>query len=429
MAIPLTDSQRLLRYWDEFQPFSGIDVIEVRGAVDPEKLRVCAEDELAGLRVGFPVASADGLSVSYRSGRPAIAVEASPSPATPLPQGARGASALADHCSAELNRRFQPNVDPLLRMWVVQTAPHPYIGMTWQHWPIDGASGADLFRRILCRFIGHPVAAASTATDLAAPDLAAAFRPWFTWRRKASYLGETIRDGFRSSRIFAAPRPRPDQTSLRVHLLELPYPARPDGATVNDVVAAALIWALSEMFPERQHNLWRRRLNLMNYVDLRPFGGEALCRAWGMFLGFCMFHMPEPRPARWEDLIRSFREQSLRFQESQLFFASLLTTRTLRQHWPWFPRRWRWSLPYRLTPSSAAMTNTRHRGDWSSGPMAEHFGRSWRVAPLGCLVPLIANVCTKGNQLSLALTCEDPGYMSERIEAIKEMMRRLLERT
>src|SRR2546429_545518 len=100
MAIPLTDSQRLLRYWDEIQPFSGIDAIEARGAVDADKLRLCAENELAELGVGFPVASADGLSVSYRSERPTVPM-------------ATVQATLADHCSAELNRRFRPNVDPL----------------------------------------------------------------------------------------------------------------------------------------------------------------------------------------------------------------------------------------------------------------------------------------------------------------------------
>src|ERR1700686_4811895 len=155
-VLPLNDFQRLMRYWEEFQPFLGIDAIETRRPVDAAKLRAAADDELAILGVGLPLASADGRSVTYRPGRPVINVETIE-------------SSLADHCSNELNRRFRPDVEPLIRLWVAQTTPHPHIGMTWQHWPMDGVSAADLFRRILTRFVGSPVENGTTATELVVP--------------------------------------------------------------------------------------------------------------------------------------------------------------------------------------------------------------------------------------------------------------------
>jgi hypothetical protein len=411
-----------MRYWDEFQPFSGIDAIEARGEIDAENLRACAEEELASLGVGLPVAAPDGLSVTYRPGRPAVSME-TVNPAT----GMTSCAALAAQCSAELNRPFRDAVAPLIRLWVVLTTPQPHIGMTWQHWPIDGVSAADLFRRILARFVGIPLAPEATATKLIGPDLAAIFQPWQTWRHRARFLLETLHENYRFTRIYAPPRPPLENTSLHVHLLDLAHPHRPAGATVNDVVAAAVIWAVADAFPERYRYLWRRRLNLLNFVDLRPFGGEALRHPWGSFLAFFIFNMPEPRPASFDDLIRSFRDQSLWARERETFIASLFGLRTLRAVWPCLPRSWRWSLPRRITPITAGLTNTRYRAEWSGGPLGEHFGRSWRVAPLGCMAPLTADVCTKGDQVSLALTCENRGPMSERIEAIKEKISSLLD--
>ena len=421
-VLPLNDFQRLMRYWDEFQPFSGIDAIEARAAVDVEKLRVCVEEELAILGVGVPIASPDGSTLTFRPGHPAITVE-TVSPAA----GLTSCAALAEHCSVELNRRFQPNEAPLIRVWVVQTTPCPHIGMTWQHWPMDGVSAADLFRRILARYVGSPLSPDATATQLSAPDVAAIYRPFFTWRRQLGHLRETIRENYRFSRTFAAPRPPPERATLRVHLLELTHPHRPTGATVNDVVAAALMWALSDALPERHRNWWRRRLNLLNFIDLRPFGGEALRGVWGSFLAFFMLNMPEPRPASLDELTCCFRDQSLWARGQQSFFGSLGGFQVMRVLWPWIPRGWRWTLARRIVPISAALTNSRHRAEWSTGPLGEHFGRSWRVAPLGSMSPLCADICTKGDQLSLALTCEDGSVMSERIEAIKEKMRRLLQ--
>ncbi|MCE9533293.1 MAG: hypothetical protein K8T89_19525 [Planctomycetes bacterium] len=412
-VLPLGDFDRLIRSCEEFQPFLGIDAIEVHGPVDAEKLRAAAEDELAILGVGLPLASGDGRTVMYRPGRPNINVEAID-------------SSLADHCSNELNRRFRPDVDPLVRLWVVRTAPHPHIGMTWQHWPMDGVSASDLFRRILSRFAGFPVVNQITATDLVVPDVKTIYRPWQTWRHWFAYQIESIREAIAATRIYSIPRPRPDQTRMRVHLLDLQHPARPAGATLNDVVAAALLWAIADVLPERHRKWWRRRIDLINFVDLRSVVGEPLERAWGMFLAFSILHLPEPKPAQWKALIESVCAQSVRIRDGQWFFASLDAFKTLRRIFPWLPRRWRWSLPYKVAPFAAGLTNTRFRGEWVSEPMQAHFGRSWRCAPLGVMAPLTADVCTKENQLSLALTCEENSFMSERIETIQNTMRELL---
>jgi hypothetical protein len=58
--------------------------------------------------------------------------------------------------------------------------------------------------------------------------------------------------------------------------------------------------------------------------------------------------------------------------------------------------------------------------------MATHFGRSWRCSQLICSAPLVVNVCTKRNQLSLALTFEENSFVSKRIEMIKAILRNLL---
>jgi hypothetical protein len=410
-----------MRQWEEFQPFHGIDAIEAREPVDADRLRAAAEEELAILGVGLPLASPDGRSVIYRPGRPTISVEV-----ISFGEGDTPLTALANQASDELNRPFVPDADPLVRLWTIQALPHSYVGMTWQHWPIDGVSAADLFRRILARYIGNPLTEEPTATDLVVPDIASIFRAQHTWKRELRYFYESLFETYYFSRIYAPPRPKPDQTSLRVHLLDLQHPARPPGATVNDVVAAALVWAIAEVLPERYRNWWRRRINLINFVDLRGYAGTELQRAWGQFLAFAILHMPEPRPERWELLLEALRTEAVWIRDQATFYGSLGAFTIMRRAWPWLPRRWRWSLPYSQAPFTAGLTNTRFRAEWSGEPLGLHFGRSWRIAPLGGMSALCADMCTKGDQLSLALTFEDNSFMSERIEAIKTTLRNLL---
>src|SRR5436190_1983588 len=83
----------------------------------------------------------------------------------------------------------------------------PFIGMTWQHWPIDGVSAAQLFRRVLARYVGAPVTGEDTATTLVAPAPGAIAPPWSAWRQFVITLSESIRELFAFSRIFPVPRP------------------------------------------------------------------------------------------------------------------------------------------------------------------------------------------------------------------------------
>ncbi len=398
VELPLNGFQRVMRLFDERQPFQGIDAIEAHDAVRIDDLERAVNDELNLLGIGWPMATRHDRSVIYRPSQGTVRVEVCPS------------RPLEEQFAAELNLRFQP-ADPLIRVWVLPSQPRSHIGMTWQHYPIDGVSGADLFRRILSRYLGTPLAVSSTATERFLPNLAVEFQKYKTLRWKLRDLVETIEELYRISKVYPISRPKPEGTLLQVQLLELPHPPRPAGATTNDLIAAAVLASLAEVLPERERRHWQRGVNLMNFVDLRPFGGEPLRRAWGLFLGFCVFHLPDPQPADFAACVESIRKQSMRIKDEQLFFGSVDAFTAYRMAWPWIPRRWSWTLPGKLLPFSAALTNTRHRKEWSSGALGAAFGRSWRVAPLGNMVSLGVDVCTKGNQLSIALTTEAPSTM------------------
>jgi hypothetical protein len=417
-VLPLNDFQRLMRCWDRIQPFSGIEAIEVNGPVDAALLRAAAEGELQRLGVCYPVPTLNGRAVTYRPLPPTIPVETVPAPEGEL------RTALAERASFELNRSFGPS-DPLIRLWVIQGRSRSCIGMTWQHWPMDGVSAAVLFRGILAQFISAPPDPEPIATELIAPNPALA-PSWNRWHRLTVPITEAVRELFAYSRLYRVPRPHPARTTLRVHLLEFPHPVRPPGATLNDVVASALLWALSDVLPERYRNHWRQRIQLSNIVDLRPYGSAEHARAWGQFLGQASLHMPEPRPARFTALVEAVRAQALRSRDGQYFFLSRGSHRIARTAVQWLPRRWRWTVPYALVPFTAGLTNTRFRAEWNTGPFAARFGRSWRFAPLGGYAPLSADVCSKGDQVSLALTYEDGGAMSAKIEALKATLTAVL---
>jgi len=407
-ALPLNDFQRVMRAWEAFQPFNGVDVIEARAPVRADALRAAAETELDALGVCYPVARPDGRSVEYRPGPARVPVEVNTT------------AELAGACSAELNYTFAPG-DALVRLWVAGGA---HVGMTWQHWPIDGVSASHLFRRILARYAGAPVSDEPTATAVIDPGPVPL--PWRGRQKLAVFAREWANEPLAYSRLYHVRRPRPDRTRLCVRLLALPHPPRPAGATLNDVVSAALLWALAGAFPARGHSAWRQNLGLYHIHDLRPYGTPEHARAWGQFLGYTMTHLHGPRPPTMRALIDLVRARTLRLRELNAQFVSLSALRTLRTGLQVMPRGWRWRLPYAAIPGAAGLTATRFRAEWGAPPFAQHFGRSWRVAPLGGLVPFGANLCSKGNDVSLALTYESGGPVAERIGSIEAELRAAL---
>jgi hypothetical protein len=200
MPLPLTDFQRLMLGWNEYQPFNVVDVVELRGPADAARLRIAAEAELAEAGVAYPTPDETGAFVAY----PCRSLELEVRDVAPA-AGAFALTALGDQISAEMNRPFRPGVDPLLRLWVLRTTPHPCVGMTWQHWPIDGMAAGDLFRRILARFRDLPLPAGTAITDRTPADLREAFAPWHTWRRKLFHLRIGLTQMLRARRNYLAP--------------------------------------------------------------------------------------------------------------------------------------------------------------------------------------------------------------------------------
>jgi hypothetical protein len=300
--------------------------------------------------------------------------------------------------------------------------------MTWQHWPCDGYAAGDLLRRMLARCLALPAPRATWINLREPADLAQAFRPWRTLRQRLFHVRKGLHEVIKLSRAHVAPRPGDPATPLQTSLLELPddilFRIQKAGArnqaTVNDVIAAALLRTLSATVPSG--NVWRRRTSISNIVDLRQLAPELLGDKWGMFLAFCVFNCVNPIPASQDELIRKVREQSQRTKASKSYFASLNAMRLSRRLWPWLPRAWRWTLSRRLGTFSGVCSNLRFPQAWFPSPWNEHIKSWWRTLPLGATVPVSVGVTTFDTCLTITLTTERAGPLYERLDSLKSTL-------
>ena len=419
--VPLNDFQRLMLHWNEQLPFHVVDILEVKGPVSADSLRRAANEELLASGVAAPSVEVAGGVCTYRARPCDIEVAA----VVPQP-GVSTLKVLADQTTAELRRPFQLNVDPLIRLWIVENGSSSFVGMTWQHWMGDGMAAGDLLRRILARTCGWSLAPETTLCDWTAADPWTTFAPWFTWRRKLRHLWETVKTVGTSSQVAQLQRPRGALPPPNVHFLVLPDDAlerlrrggRPLEATVNDVLIATAARALAAAMPPRERRWWQRHLRLGNIVDLRPSGGTAIEGKGGMFLGLYNVDCPPDPPARWEDLIEHVRRRSQRSKLQRTYFASLGGFRFSRQLWPWVPVSWRRPVYTNILRLTAVLTNLRYPDTWYSEEIAGQVGACWRAVPMGFMYPLVFAITTLGERLTVTMSCDATGPIAEKAPAI-----------
>jgi hypothetical protein len=422
-SLPLSDFQRLMFRWSRTQAFHILDAMEVRAPVAPAALKRAAEAELDTAGVAYPVVS-ESERVEYLDGPARIDVhEYDPSP------GESTVAAVQRIATRELNLPLRPNVDPLLRMWLLRSVPHPFVGMTFQHFASDGFAAGDLFRRILARLLRVPIDPNTTLTDTTPLHSGRAFAPWRTVPRLLTYLPDIVREAKKSTVIFTPHRVNPSRTTLVPRVVELPSDclksmsrvAKSRDATINDVLATAVAWSIGKAIPERYRRT-RNAISVTNMVDLRASLGNGAMRKWGAFLGFALQHLPEPVPEDWREAIPHLREKSNRVKRQKLFFASLAGLWFVRRVWHGLPGHDRWAASAKLMRSSVCLSNSRLPTEWYAGDWDGRLGDYWRFGPLGSLVPLIAVGTTKNDSFRLTLTCENVGQIAERIEEIQRLI-------
>jgi NRPS condensation-like uncharacterized protein len=210
--------------------------------------------------------------------------------------------------------------EPPLRLLVVRGAEADRLCVSMSHVPMDGIGGF-LLLQTLCEAYGGDAPDASTLADRPAPDLLADARP-DSFRRKARLLAESAHhlrklaappadiapEGAGTNHASRFVHRRLDAETTR-RLLEV----GPDGASVNDVLLAALHRTIGDW--NADHGRRADRISLMMPVSVRPddrfYEGVALCTLFDSIATD-----PEDR-RRFETTLERVTEQTRRIKRTE----------------------------------------------------------------------------------------------------------------
>jgi len=416
--IPLNDLQRVMLRWNSLHPYNVFDVVEVLRPVSPEMLRTAAEQVLANMTVAVPLLSDDERAYSPDGALASVSVEVIDSNEDPD-------RTLENRATAELNRPFRIGIDPVVRLSLLHVGVRCFVGMTYQHWFMDGMAAGNLFRRILARALACRISGcAGCKQELETPDYAQALAPHLNWKARLGHGREAVRKIAARTRVAVPWNRGPEDVGVRVRFLKanpdalerLRLDARTHGVTINDVLMAIAFYALREATAERLNNFWRRNLGICNIVDLRPLSGNLDDRA-GVYLGFFDVNLPRV-PSRFKELLDLIHRETSRIKAGRFYLASLMAMRALPRVWPWLPPSWRTPIFRAGFRYSAAISNLRFPEAWY-GPAWNGLVQGYsRACPLGMMLPLIFGVTTRDDQLTVTMTAQRSGYSESQVAVI-----------
>lgn len=403
--------------WDLLHPFNAVELAELSGPPEPDRLR-----EVAALTLVEAGACA-GRAEAEAAVEPVEVPAADADPASSV-------AALLDRPMASLRPRLR------LAVREADGRRSHTVALAWHHALADGRTAAAVLHAVLARYAGNAEPGAAPfdlgrPVSLRASVAARALSPRFL----SGVLGRTA-NLVRMRRAFRPPAPESGSPRTRVHLPpadagllpRLAARARSAGATVNDVLLAAFAGALADAFPRRRDEIRRRDLAISCVADLRRLSPDLEERA-GLLLGTFELLLParllddsEAGDAGLLALVvrRTRREKApsrLAASQATLSVAAAVCRLLGPAEGARYLRR--------QVVLSGAVTNLKLPRAWYQGPLGERLLDHRLVPSVGPLSPIVLAATTARGRLGLALVSRSDSLSDDDARLVA---RRLAER-
>jgi hypothetical protein len=401
--------------FSELHPYNATHTYKIAGPLCLERLREAIVHTFGQNGLGVVELSPDG--VSYRhlpDSGPELEV---------LPGGDAPEAVLSAYVSRELNHRFErPRCRPL-RFGVVDGGPQAHwITATYDHWIADATAARLILRQILGRYCGLELPENNRPLEFFEGTYRQAFASRLRGPKLVGILFRAILQRIRNGAAAQVPYSSMMQMGVGFELYHtapgtvdrLRAFARSQGATVHDVILAALGQALVEVLPRRSA---RRTLALGTIVDTRSEADVDLSQTLGTFLGYFLTRM-RPRPGEGLDaLVRRVAAVTGPIKARHRYLDTMLGMKLTSFLWLWLREKARPYFMRRAIPLTGGVSNVVLRDTWidrPGSPIVEYV----RGAPTGPMLPLVLTPTTVGDRMTVGLSYRITGLSRAKIDAL-----------
>ena len=420
MSGRLNVFQRLMTQWSELHPYNAAHVYRIASPADPFSLAEAVRQTFSD--TGLGIVHLDAASLSYRH-------ETDVAPEIEVVQGgADPDSRLARHLTAELNRPFERPTCKPWRFSVLNAEPGShYVVVTYDHWVADNAAARLVLRHVLDRYCEwnqpenrHPI-------DLYPGTYRDVFAHRLRGRQLLSAGMHSVSQLLRNRAVAQMPYSSSRQLSVQYELYravsgtipQLKHFAKSLGATVNDVILAALGRAMTEFLPCRSIRK-QQAISLGTIVDVRGDAREDLSDSMGTFLGYFLARMAADKSMSLTDAVRTVAAVTGPIKERRAYLNSVLNMRVAGALWPHLSDTNKTHFMRKTLPMTAGVSNVVVRDGWISECGAGSITEYLRAVSTGPILPLVLTTTTLGEEMNVGVTYRIAGFSRQKIDGVME---------
>ena len=411
--------QRMMLRWRELHPYNPVHVVHVPEALDAARLRACIAERVEALGLTGLVVDKTHRRFRYEGGPAQVELAVHAANGMPL-------AALSRAIEQEFNRPFGAvaQEDPF-RFLVIDEGAAFYLALAYDHFVAGGDSIARLLTGIALSYIGSDIAAASTSVERYPATYRSVFVRHPLWAIRA-ILGlprmsasarrahrphysnvEDARNGFTYVRL--------EPPQLRALL----GASKSWGVTLNDLLLASLMQALSPMAEGRRREPRRTELavaSIMNIrQDFKPGTHEALSPCLAAFrVGHAV-----PSGIGLRQLVQDVHAVTTRIKQEHRYLQSILGLGLSALIWPFLTPSRRHRFYPKHYPVWAGVTTLQINPIWSrlDGACTERLDYL-RAVPTGPLCPMVLAATTTHDVLHIGIAFRTAAFSSSTVDAI-----------
>jgi NRPS condensation-like uncharacterized protein len=406
--------------WGELYPYNAVHIYRIAGPLGLDRLCRAVRDTFRDNGIGMIEVGAEGRSFQHKvDDSPEIEV---------LDNGEDRESRLAAHVTRELNRPFaRPKYRPL-RLSVIDGPNAHDLLVTYDHWIADSVAARLILRHILGRYL-----ATGTPVDLKPLDLyPGTYRDAF-----ASRLGKTrlASAALRCLGHLAWDRPARQVAYSSTAQMAVTFElyrtatgtvdglrdfARRQGATVHDVILAALGRAMARVLPRRSSRHGSQDLALGSIVDTRNDADYDLAGSLGAFLSYYLVRCRPDNGTGLADFTRQIVAITRPLKAQRGYLDSLVNVKVLSGILPHLGQSARPHFLRKILPLTAGVSNVYLREGWMD-PVAEGRIQDYaRAVSTGPSLPLVIGPTTVGGRMNIGLSYRSTGFTRAKIEGLMQ---------
>lgn len=403
--------QRMMLRWCDLHPYNPVHVVRVPSALDPDRLRTCIAARLQSAGLTGLVVDRKHWRFQYDGGPEPVAL-------TIATAGTDPAADLARAIEREFNQPFASSVQVRpFRFLAIDGGESFQLALTYDHFVAGGDAIARLLTGIARAYAGHDSGPAPVERYPPTYRSLLLRHPGWALRALAGLprlIGSTrsahrphyaeIADGtnaFTGFRLDAA------------QLSALRAAGAAWGVSLNDLLMAVLLQALSPLAAGRRSNPRRPALAVASILNMRQdFPGDAVQALSPCLAAFLVAH-PVPDGVSLRELARFVHENSARIRRRHLYLQSVLALGVSALLWPLLSARRRHRFYPKHYPAWAGIT-TLNLNPVLDGPQDAAFDYL-RAVPTGPLCPMVFAVTIVPDALHVAVSFRTGAFSRDAI--------------